>query len=63
MCPRYYTVREAAELLRICPESLRRAVRLGKIPGVVRVPGGRLIRIPASFIQGGKKDPCRDFAT
>jgi len=48
---KFLTVAEAAKLLRIHPESIRRAVRENKIPGARRVPGGRLIRIPISYIE------------
>jgi excisionase family DNA binding protein len=47
----YLTVAEAAEALRICSESVRRAVRAGKIPGARRVPGGTMIRIPAAYVE------------
>ncbi len=49
---RFLTVAETAALLRVHPESIRRAVREGKIPEARRVPGGRLIRIPESYITG-----------
>lgn len=48
----FWLVKEAAIVLRISPASLRRAVRLGRIPGVRRVPGGRIILIPDSFVEG-----------
>ncbi len=56
MAIRFLTVAETAALLRIHPESIRRAVREGKIPGVRRVPGGRLIRIPESYITGNIRE-------
>ena len=52
MAIRFLTVTEAAALLRVHPETIRRAVRKGKIPEARRVPGGRLIRIPESYITG-----------
>lgn len=56
MVKRFLTVSETAALLRVHPESIRRAVREGKIPGARRVPGGRLIRIPESYITGNIRD-------
>lgn len=47
----FLTVEEVARLLRLNPESIRRAVRENKIPGARRVPGGRIIRIPASYLE------------
>lgn len=52
MTQRWFTVAEAAEVLRLHPESLRRAVRAGQVPGARRVLGGRTIRIPASYVEG-----------
>lgn len=47
------TVGMIAEQLHCCPETVRRAIKLGKIPAV-RVNVGRrrgLIRIPASWLE------------
>lgn len=55
MVRKFLTVAETAALLRIHPESVRRAVREGKIPGARRVPGGRLIRIPVSYVDEQRK--------
>ena len=56
---RYVTVREAANILCLHPESIRRAVRENKIPGARRVPGGRLIRIPSSYLEDLNGDRSR----
>lgn len=47
----FFTVAETASLLRVHPESIRRAVRDGKIDGAIRVAGGRLIRIPTDYVE------------
>lgn len=48
---RFLTVLEVASILRLHPESIRRAVRAKKIPGCRRVPGGRIILIPARYVE------------
>ena len=53
--PEYFTVEEAAAILRAHPETIRRMARRGKIPGVVRL--GDTYRIPRSFIYPSKEKP------
>ncbi|MHB1011669.1 MAG: excisionase family DNA-binding protein [Desulfobacteria bacterium] len=48
----YFTVAEAAKVLRLHPKTLRRAIREGRIPGVRRVPGCRRFLIPRDFVEG-----------
>lgn len=43
-----YTVAEAAEMIRVCPATIRRRVEAGILP---KVAGFNVIRIPASHIH------------
>jgi excisionase family DNA binding protein len=45
---KFITVAEAAEILRVHPESVRRMIRAGKIP---RLQVGQTIRIPADALD------------
>jgi excisionase family DNA binding protein len=48
----FYTVREAAALLRVTPDALRRAIRRGRVP-VKRIGRGQnsIIRVPADWLM------------
>jgi excisionase family DNA binding protein len=48
---KWLTTAEVAQALQLHPASVRRAVRENRIPGARRVPGGRLIRIPAAYVE------------
>jgi len=56
--PQYYTVEEAAEILRAHPETIRRMARKGEIPGVVQL--GNTWRIPRSFVYPPKDKPDKE---
>lgn len=45
----HLTVAEAAERLRVCPDTVRAAVHRGELPAV-RI--GRVIRIPVAALDG-----------
>jgi len=51
----FLTVQEVAEALQLHPATVRRGVREGRIPEARRVPGGRIIRIPVSYLAESVK--------
>lgn len=55
-CKYFYTAKEAAEVLGVHPETIRRNVREGKIPSLKVF---RKILIPAGFFSYADADPCR----
>ena len=50
MANRYYSIREAAALLEVSPQLIRRKCREGKLPGF-RPPGMRDWRIPVADLE------------
>ena len=56
----FLTLQEVAEALQLHPATIRRGVREGRIPEARRVPGGRIIRIPASYLTEGNGMDERD---
>ena len=56
--PQYFTVEEAAAILRAHPETIRRMARRGKIPGVVQL--GDNWRIPRSFVYPPRDKPDKE---
>lgn len=55
--PEFLTVDEAAALLRLNRKTLYESIRLGQVPGVVRV--GRAIRIARAALGGAGLTPPR----
>lgn len=47
--PKYITPAKAADELGMHPETMRKALREGKVPGAIRTPGGHW-RIPLAYI-------------
>ena len=47
----YITTGEAARLLRVSPETIRRRCATGRIPGAMRIDSGRW-KVPRSWVQG-----------
>lgn len=56
--PQYFTIEEAAAILRAHPETIRRMARKGEIPGVVQL--GSTWRIPREFVYPPKEKPVKD---
>jgi excisionase family DNA binding protein len=51
--PEYLTIREAAVLLRCCPDTVRAGIRRGEL-SAVRV--GRVVRLPRARLAGAGVD-------
>jgi excisionase family DNA binding protein len=48
--PRFLTIREAAQLLRIQPEAVRRRIQKGKLTAI-KLPGAKGWLIPESMLK------------
>lgn len=51
--PEFLTIREAAALLRCCPDTVRAGIRRGELPAV-RV--GRIVRLPRARLAAAVVD-------
>ncbi|NOK36945.1 helix-turn-helix domain-containing protein [Corallococcus exercitus] len=56
--PEFLTVDEAADLLRVNRKTLYESIRLGQVPGVVRV--GKSLRIRRAALVGSSSGKGRD---